>query len=222
MSLWSRKPFIAVRTLGRSGQYPSLEIREPSHIYCASPELVWTAVLQAPLPTDWELGEATQLAPEEVRLFAAVTLSEGTPWDNGMPVVTHWRQDYLRADVTDSDLSSPTTFERIHEHALTLGPDVRPPRSALTTAAYEVRDTLGDRTDAIELLTAINSGDQLQLAGLARLLGANRLLDMNEPEEAAIALYLYGGGAGVHTSLSKCGTRGRGAALYRSIRILPS
>ena len=80
MSLWGRNPFLAVRILGTDGNYPRFSLRSATHRYEASDGLVWTAVVQQPLPEDWETSENPTLIPEEIRLHASLTFSEGDPW----------------------------------------------------------------------------------------------------------------------------------------------
>jgi hypothetical protein len=194
MSIWSRKPFVALRLLGRHGHYPDFDFRSPSHVFVAEDDLVWSAVLQPPLPQEWELGETVVLVPEEVRLFAAITLSESDPWNNGMPVITHWNQSHLAVDGSEVDLSTPEHFDRVRAAIAALGP-ASADSGPESTHGYRISD-VGSIDDAAQLLANIDSNDQLLLAGLARLLGANRLLAVaNEPEEAAIALFISMGAA---------------------------
>jgi hypothetical protein len=194
MSIWSRKPFVALRLLGPHGHYPDFDFRSPSHLFVAEDDFVWSAVLQPPLPPEWELGETPVLVPEEVRLFAAVTLCEANPWNNGMPVITHWNQSHLAADEFEVDLSAPEHFDWLRATVAALRPKSSD-RDGASSQTYTISD-VGSVDDAVQLLANIDSHDQLLLAGLARLLGANRLLSVaNEPEEAAIALFISMGAA---------------------------
>src|SRR5687768_13175929 len=127
MSLWARKTFVSVRVLGTAGHYPSFPIRSQFHLYQPTESLVWTAVVQRPLPDDWGLGESTQLTPEEVRLQAAISLCESDPWNNGIPIVTLWGGTVeLEPDRIGFDLRNPDTFEAVRAAAVGIG---APPRS---------------------------------------------------------------------------------------------
>jgi hypothetical protein len=207
MSLWSRKPFIAVRVLGRTGQYPQFEIRSPSHMYSASERLVWTAVLQPALSREWELGEVTVLVPEEVRVLSAVALSESRLWEKGLPIITHLADAQVDPSTLGFDLTVPATFRAVEELAHSLIG-----RNSFIDNPYVTRVDLGSREDAVDLLTNIDAGDQLLLAGLARLLGAGRILQMNEPEEAAISLFVSMGAALEYVRLHLEDESGREAA----------
>jgi hypothetical protein len=193
MSLWSRKTFISVRVLGSAGQYPSFSLRTQGHLYQASQDLVWTAVVQRPLPEDWELSEFTPLVPEEIRLLGAITLCEADPWNHGMPLVTNWLTKVAEPEIIGFDLRAPGTFDSLSATAATIGAAPESHRHDSGTR-YCVRD-IGSPNDALDLLTNIDGSDQLLLAGLARLLGANRLLELSEPEEAAIILFVSMGAA---------------------------
>jgi hypothetical protein len=182
MPLWARKPFIAVRVLGDKGQYPAFGLRTETVVYSAAPTAVWSATLQPPLSRDWELSEFSVLAPEEVRALSAVALSESELWAKGLPILANHAVTHLDSAVVGSDMRDPHTFEAIKQVA----------QQHLDPAAeYKVVETLGSQADALALLDAIDSSDQLLLAGLARLLGATRVLSIaNEPEEAAISLFV--------------------------------
>jgi hypothetical protein len=155
-------------------------------------------VLQPGLPEDWELGEATVLVPEEVRLFSALSLSERDPWRNGRPIVTHWAEAYVEVDAQERDLQCASVFSRLEEAVARLG---TPPldtslrhREGLSNA-YVVND-VGSQSDALRLLERIDTDDQLLLAGLARLLGGTRLIFVaHEMEEAALSLFVSMGAA---------------------------
>lgn len=209
MSLWSRKPFIAVRTFGTHGSYPNFEIRSSSHLFIPTAELVWSAALQPALPEDWEVGEFTPLVPEEVRLLSSIALCESDTWARGIPVLTHWANSHLDPAVVGFDLTNENTFDQVRDAAADLGsgPGTWTKANEIKIE-YTIRD-VGQRGDAILLLQNIDSNDQLLLAGLARLLGANRLLAVaNEPEEAAISLFISTGAALEFIRLHLCDTKG--------------
>lgn len=194
MSLWSRKPFLAVRVLGRDGQYPSFSIRTPAHVYAASKELVWTACVQEPLPEDWELGESALLVPEEVRLLSAVGLCEFNPWEKPWPVLTNFGSRHIPLDEARANLDDGELFEVARAGAASLGVGSLGPFHR-ERHEYEL-GAIGSEDDARSLLTNIDVTDQLLLAGLARLLGAGRLLSSaHEPEEAAIVMFISMGAA---------------------------
>jgi hypothetical protein len=209
MSLWSRKPFLAVRILGRHGVYPAFEISTPGHIFVADEHIVWSAVVQAPLPEDWEIGEFTQLMPEEVRLLSAVGLSERDTWEMGQPLITHWAHSHVPLSSVDFDLTAAANRDLASATARALGTG---PEQALyegKLTKYVIRPDLGSHEDAIDLLNNIDSNDQLVLAGLARLLGASRVLFVaGEPEEAAISFLISMEAALEYLRLHLCDTLG--------------
>jgi hypothetical protein len=127
MSLWSRKPFVAVRTFGTHGSYPNFEIRSSSHLFIPTAELVWSAVLQPALPEDWEVGEFTPLVPEEVRLLSSIALCEPDIAQRGMPILTHWANSHVDPAVIGFDLTDENTFTQIHDTATALGGGPRAP-----------------------------------------------------------------------------------------------
>lgn len=181
MSLWGREPYLALRVLGAEGIYPSFEIRSATHVFIATPALVWTAVVQQPLPHEWERGEVVSLVPEEVRLLSAISLCERNPWDKPRAAVTHLAHDHIPSWDGRIDLTDPNTFELVQDKARSLAPP---------NLAYTVRH-LGSRNDALAILERIDTDDQLLLAGLARFLGGKRLATAhNEREEAVISLFV--------------------------------
>jgi hypothetical protein len=192
MSLWEGRPYIAIRVLGKRGQYPAFELRTPSHLYVPSPAMTWTAALQPALPEDWEWGELSVLAPEEVRLLSAITLCEANPFGKGLPIIAHWKETHLDPAVVGFDLSSEATFRSIELAVASLPIEPEPPEER----RFQLRTDLGTREDAIELLRQMDGTDQLLLAGLARLLGASRvMLVAGEHEEGAISLFIAMGAA---------------------------
>lgn len=198
MSLWSRRSFIAVRLLGRNGHYPNFDVRTSRHLFAADSEVAWSAVIQPPLPKEWELGEVTVLVPEEVRLFSAITLCESDPWN--LPVVTNWNQAHIPIASGQPDLTDAGVYAGLRERALSLRTQQHP--GFFQPQSYTIGQ-IGNRRDAVALLDNIDPRDQLMLAGLARLLGANRLLSAaHEPEEAAISLFISMGAALEYIRLS--------------------
>jgi hypothetical protein len=195
--LWGRKPFVIARVLGKRGYYPTFDIEEERHLFVSRDERVWSAVVQAPLTEEWEVGEVYSLTPEEIRLFSAVTLSESNPWTNGQLSLCNWLSASLPCDVIGTDLRLPDTRERLEdllvktiaEHA----DDWWVPRQPKGTYT---RHSAGSRDEALELLRSVDMEDQLLLAGLSRLLGARRLMiDGHHDEEAALALFTSMGAA---------------------------
>jgi hypothetical protein len=207
---WSRKPWIALKVLGRSGSYPSFTIRQPGHLYVPEPDLVWTAVLQPPLPDDWEVGEFTPLSPQQIALFSAIALCERDPWNNGYPVVTHGIDAYLDPETVGFDLSDPSVEATLRQFLA----DKSAAGEGLTSVwesqnVYTIRD-VGAYDDALELLANIDTADELLLAGLARLLGACRLLSSpaQEIEEASISMFISMGAALEHLRQVLAGQNG--------------
>lgn len=190
MSLWNRQPFVAIRVLGTNGQYPHFDVTTPTHLYVAAPDLVWSAVIQRPLPAEWDFGESAALLPEEVRLLSAIALSERDLWAKGLPLIAHHATVQHDLSGIGFDLDEPEARARVEAIARELGAGL-----LIGSESYRLRDGLGSRDDAMALLAGIDSTDQLLLAGLARLLGATRVMLANEPEEAAISLFISMGAA---------------------------
>jgi len=185
MSLWGRKPFLAVRILGTDGYYPAFSIRSATHRYEAREGLVWTAVVQQPLPEDWETSETPTLIPEEIRLFGALALSVGDPWHDGVPTVTlgsrRWEEE-----VGDAlDLDSEAGKARIQSALLKLQQEIP------SELRFELRD-FGSKGDALDFLQSFDAADQLLLAGVANLHAANRLMSPRIHELEAASLCLFG------------------------------
>jgi hypothetical protein len=145
-------------------------------VFVASEEAVWTAVVQPPLPENWERAELVTFTPQEVRLFAAVFLSEADPFENGAVSPQLWTGRQIPIDGPDPDLSSenflasvPDMLERLRKDA---GESdwAAPQREG----PYILQDT-GTLQDAQMLLESVQTDDQLLLAGLYRLLSGLRL-----------------------------------------------
>lgn len=196
MSLWSRKPFVAVRVLGSRGRYPTFEIKTPGHVYCATESLAWIAVAQPALPEDWEFPERAILLPEEVRLLSAVLLSEPDPWNNGFPGLDRGESVSFQAPIGERGLLEPELFARLEAEATRLAMRTTSrERAASSTSRFSVYDGCS-QSDALSLIESIDPQDQLLLAGLARLLGASRLIcSCDELEEGATALFISMGAA---------------------------
>jgi hypothetical protein len=196
MSLWSRERFIAVRVFATHGQYPEFAIRTAAHRYEASAELVWTAVIQEPLPSDWEIGEFTLFTPEEIRLLAAVALSEPQPWENGLPIIARGVGKHVQLQLGADGLLDEAVSRQLRAIVAELAIEVAGHKPAAGSRDLITVRKLGLEADALDLLQATDSSDQLLLAGLARYLGASRvLLIAHEPEEGAILLYVSMGAA---------------------------
>lgn len=189
MSLWGQRPFLAVRLLGSDGYYPHMGIRSPTHRYEASEELVWTAVLQKPLPEGWEAPEHPTLIPEEIRLLAALAFSEGDPWSHGMPVLTLGSARWEENVEEGFDLTSKDGVARID---VALG-NLRKPG---VNPRFQLRPTRTDE-DPVALLENFDSEDELLLAGVNSLHTAVRLLSphINELEAASLCLFVAMGAA---------------------------
>lgn len=184
MSLWGRKPYISLRVLGKAGQYPSFDLRSPAHIYSGGSDIVWSATLQGSIPEDWELSESPVLVPEEVRLLSAVALSERELWEQGLPIIAVGANEELDPTSIGCDFTDAGAYRRLEEHAIALAARLA------EQGPYSRRADLGNAQDAKALLEAMNPGDQLLLAGLARLQGGTRLVCLaHEIEEASLSLF---------------------------------
>jgi hypothetical protein len=155
VSLWHRKPFIAVRVLGRDGQYPAFELRSPAHLYVANQTIVWTAVFQPPVPDAWELPESPILVPEEVRLLSSIALCEANPWDRGMPVITLWGNTNVEPERIGDNLMSPKAIRQLEQIARSIGTGPRSLRYSRSPdgeddGGYVVASTVGRLEDRFQ------------------------------------------------------------------------
>lgn len=205
MSLWSKKPFVSVRVLGSRGHYPAFAIETPGHVYCATESLAWMAVTQPALPEDWEFPERALLLPEEIRLLGSILLSEPDPWNNGFPGLDRGESVSLQVPVGERGLLEPGMLASLEAEAARLA---LPMVAAGSPTRFSVYDGCS-HSDALSLLKKIDTQDQLLLAGLARLLGASRLISFaDELEEGAIALFISMGAALEFIRLHIASTRG--------------
>lgn len=190
MSLWGRRTFLAVRILGTDGYYPRFSIRSATHRYEASDSLVWTAVVQEPLPEDWETSESPTLVPEEIRLNAALAFSEGDPWHGGMPTVTIGSERLEEYVEDDFDLESGAGTARIEAALAELQ------RHMPTYSTFRLGD-VGNEGDALALLQNFDSTDELLLAGVGTFHAAGRLMSsrVRELEAASLCLFVSMGAA---------------------------
>jgi hypothetical protein len=190
MSLWGRRPFLAVRILGTDGYYPGSSLRSATHQYGADDRVVWTAVVQEPLPEDWETSENPTLIPEEIRLNAALAFSEADPWHGGMPTVTIGSTRWEKEVEDDFDLESESGAALIHA-ALARLQEQMPSQSR-----FRLGD-VGNAGDALALLQNFDSTDELLLAGVGNFHAGSRLMSSRilELEAAALCLFVSMGAA---------------------------
>jgi len=189
MSLWFRKPFIAVRILGPDSNLPALNFCHAEHAFVATEDIAWTAVIQPALSRDWLLSELTELVPEEIRLLVAATLCEADPWNNGMPSITHAINGHFEI-IEGDDLTADATLDRVAMIAGKLAED-----AAIKRGVYHVREGFGSEDDAAQILANFPEDDELLLAGAARLLECNRLIALHERDAAALSLFVSLGAA---------------------------
>ena len=62
------RPRVVFQVLSRQGSYPRFTFKTVTHAFSVSEDLVWSAVVQPPVPEDWEHAEVYTLAPEDSRL----------------------------------------------------------------------------------------------------------------------------------------------------------
>jgi hypothetical protein len=119
--VWNAEPVVSLRVLGTTGHYPSYAIRTRSHIFAPAQNLVWSAVVQRPLGNNWKLGEVYSLLPEEIRLFGAITLSEGDPWTKGYLYPTHRAATLVQcSELGTTRLNSSEAIAKLSERAIQL------------------------------------------------------------------------------------------------------
>jgi hypothetical protein len=169
-------------------------LRTPTHLYSATSQIAWTAVVQPALSEDWDFPVCAPLLPEEIRILGAVLLSEPDPWTHGFPQLDRGYAATLPLAPEDDGSLDALSHQCLVDHATELlhSGDGHSPQ---TLKRFEVYDGCS-HTDAVVLLQNIDSSDQLILAGLARLLGASRLISFaEEPEEGAVSLFVSMGAA---------------------------
>ena len=218
MSIWSRKPLVAVRLLGPDGYDPHLSVQSRHHCFGAADGVAWTAVLQPPVPEDWELPETPTLIPEEIRLHAAIQLCVANPSHHGMPTVTLLTERLEEGVDETCDLSSIEGQDRVGGLL----------RSLLARYPSIMRDSgrseyhfgeIGSADEVLSLLAGINPTDELLLAGLANFCTASRLMAarVNERDAAALCMFVSMQAALEYLRLSLNHTRGVGNASFADV-----
>jgi len=192
MSLWGRKPFLAVRLLGRDGYYPRFRISTKAHRFEATDDLVWMAVVQSPLPADWETSESPTFIPEEIRLITAISLCVADPWHDGIPTVTRLSDRWEEVVDGDIDLTSEAGEARVRDVVATLQERHRDRMATALRADFKPTGDLGSEDDALSILGNFDMEDELLLAGLANLHTAARLMGIryHEPEASALCMFV--------------------------------
>jgi hypothetical protein len=198
--VWHTDTVVSLRILGKTGHYPDFPIRTRSHLFVPTKNLVWSAVVQRPVGRNWQVGEIYSLLPEEVRLFSSITLCEGNPCRNGYLYPTNWAGKIIRgAEFATTRLNSSEASTRLSEFAIQLAEGSPQPTARMWTGApdeYALAEGIGSSRDALALIRAFDIKDQLLVAGVARLLGANRIMaTMDAEEEAAVSLMVSLGAA---------------------------
>lgn len=195
--MWPHSAAIRVRLLGKDGRYPAFQVETANHLLSTSSGRCWAAVVQPELDPEWEWSERVTLSPEEIRLYAAVTLPEPDPWEKGLLIITHWAQGELNPGSLGWDLRSAELRERLEGYVAELllaasGEPLRP----VVPGPYSLGKATGSLTDTLELLESIDVNDQLLLAGLSRLLQASRLGGTYDgPEDSCLPLFVSMGSA---------------------------
>lgn len=220
--IWHRRPIVSLRVLSGRGHYPTFSIRRRSHVFVATESLVWSAVIQRPLGRSWLVGEVFDLYPEEVRLFSAITLSEADPWRNGYLYCVNAAQAIHDCEEIGVDrLDGLDNVERLAAMAAQLASDADHDMRGLSSN-HERSSHTGSKADALAILSRLDVKDQLLIAGLSRLLGANRILAMVDAREAACVVLMVSLGSALEFIRQSLGfTRGRDqsfAAVYEYLR----
>lgn len=220
--IWHRRPIVSLRVLSDQGRYPTFSIKKRSHVFVANESLVWSAVIQRPLGRSWLVGEMFDLYPEEVRLFSAITLSEADPWSNGYLYSVNGPQAIHDCDSIGIDrLDGRENFERVAAMASQLASEGGHDRAS-PGSIHELSNRTGSKADALSILSGLDVKDQLLIAGLSRLLGANRILAMVDATEAACVVLMVSLGSALEFIRQSLGfTRGRDqsfAAVYEYLR----
>lgn len=179
--MWPWKPELRVRAILEGSLLPDFSIAGPDFAFISVPGSAWTAVNEPPLSEDWEWGEAVGMSPAEIRLYAALLLSEPNPWEKGQFTLV---PGPLFVEAVGADLSLPSVqadvSQRIDTHFSAT--DLR--------RAREVNVGVGSASEALRVYDQIDGEDQLLLAGLGRLVQAQRLLVTGWAEDAALPLFI--------------------------------
>jgi hypothetical protein len=197
------------------GHYPSYQIRTASHLFVATPEVVWCAVRHDVPEAHFQDSAIYTYYPEEIRLFSAISLTAGDPWTNGRFVVFPW----LRAGL---DCGSLPPFSKPIFANICNGRAKWLMKSALSCdyQVFPLREySLGEQgseQEVLELLDAIDVKDELLLAGLSRFLSAQRLVVMGSFFEEASLFGLLSLEAGLEY-MRQCLRKGKSEASFSDV-----
>lgn len=184
---------VFLRVLGTDGRYPDYSVRSENHLLVCDGSIAWSAVREA-IPADLATeSEINWLWPEEIRLYAAVSLVESDPSQRGRFLIHPWT---VAAEVEiDAPFASPAFVIAAMKHAHELAEQARSEnrrRYYIPQRACEPETcNLGDEQAVIELINAIDVRDELIIRGLSRLLAANHLISYAVFfEESAVTAYI--------------------------------
>ncbi len=170
------EPVVSFRVLGKRGNYPNFSLLTPTHAFFSSPHLIWSAVVQRPLPDEWVKAEVCTLTPEETRLLGAIFMSEKDPFEQGTIHPQLWVHRHIALEGDPPDLSSEDFRTFAEQEAQDMAREDTeakwyPPQRE---GDYDRQDT-GSMEDARRFLNACDVEDQLLLAGIGRFLSSLRL-----------------------------------------------
>ena len=183
---------LIIRAFGERGRYPMFRLETPTHLYVPSSDGVYGAVLEPAASGLHEFPEVAWYSPQEIRLYAAVTLvgermeHEGwvvfEPWSVGHPIEVPNDTNLLAADSRDLIASELATLVDVTaRHAGT---------RRVSDVPYELV-AIGDPYRCQRLVHAIDPTDDLCLRGLSKLITAAALTrHFAFMEEAALSAYI--------------------------------
>ena len=185
---------ILLRILGNRGRYPEFEIATSRHLLVADSSIAWSAVRHDTPDDMYRDAEIAWLWPEEIRLYAAVSLVEPHPRSSGryqlQPCCHAVRQQHLSWPVGHQ--VPKETKDQLWSQARELAKKARSHSYAMpfTDEPYE-RLTLGSPGAVRALIDAIDPTDPLLLRGLQKFLTANHLIALPPfLEEAGFAAFV--------------------------------
>ncbi len=183
---------IILRVLGNAGGYPSRNFISDDHILFVREDIVWSAVRQPP-SSYLEDMELAWLWPEEIRLYAAVTLLEPHPELYGRYFVQPWTTGAnVGSEEWANGFGSEVFLREATNRALEFAASARISKFFLPQRdqPYELYER-GEFEEITELISAIDPDDELLLRGLSKLLSANHLIRYREfIEEAGLMAYI--------------------------------
>lgn len=175
---------VILRLLGNRGFYPKYPIETSNHLFFANEEVAFSVVRQ---PWDIEVPEVALLMPEEIRLYAALTLSEAFPFEKGRFRIHPWSPGITVNEPGGSKEFSTSAFVDLANSEMARQCEAGERDYLINSGRPFETGDLGSREVVCDLIDKIPMVDELIIRGLSRLLSANHLITFaGFLEEAAV------------------------------------